>query len=82
MVDLAGLVTPEVVPLLRSPDRDALLAALLAERGVGYVIIFPNWFPGLAARDDVLEEVHRVTLERNTIAGGETMVVYRAHWRK
>jgi len=82
VVDLAGLVTPEVVPLLRSPDRDALLAALLAERGVGYVIIFPNWFPGLAARDDVLEEVHRVTLERNTIAGGETMVVYRAHWRK
>ncbi len=49
-------------------------------RGVGYVIILPNWFPGLAARDDVLEEVHRVALERNTIVGGETMVVYRADW--
>ncbi len=80
VIDLAGLITPEVVPLLRSPDRDALLANFMAERGVEYAIILPNWFPGLAARDDVLEEVHRVTLERNTVVGGETMVVYRADW--
>ncbi|HUV89029.1 MAG TPA: hypothetical protein VMY80_05200, partial [Anaerolineae bacterium] len=82
VVDLAGLVTPEVVPLLRAPDRDARLADFMAAQGVQYVIIFPNWFPGLAARSDVLEPVHQVTLERNTIAGGQTMVVYEAHWRK
>ena len=82
VVDLAGLVTPEVVPLLRAPDRDARLADFMAAQGVQYVIIFPNWFPGLAARSDVLEPVHQVTLERNTIAGGQTMVVYKAHWRK
>jgi hypothetical protein len=82
VVDLAGLVTPEVVPLLHAPDRDARLADLMAEQGVQYVAIFPNWFPGLAARTDVLEPVYQVTLERNTIAGGETMVVYRAHWRR
>jgi hypothetical protein len=82
VVDLAGLITPEVVPLLHSPDRDALLADFMAERGVEYVIIFPDWFPGLAARSDVLEEIHRVTLENRTIAGGETMVIYRAHWRR
>jgi hypothetical protein len=82
VVDLAGLVTPEVVPLLRAPDRDARLTEFMVQRGVGYVVIFPNWFPGLAARTDLLEPVHRVTLERNTIAGGETMVVYRAHWRR
>jgi arabinofuranosyltransferase len=82
VVDLAGLVTPEVVPLLHAPDRDAHLADLMAEQGVQYVVIFPNWFPGLAARTDVLEPVYQVTLEKNTIAGGETMVVYRAHWRR
>ena len=82
VVDLAGLVTPEVVPLLHAPDRDARLADLMAERGVQYVVIFPDLFPGLAARTDVLEPVYQVTLERNTIAGGETMVVYRAHWRR
>jgi arabinofuranosyltransferase len=82
VVDLAGLVTPEIVPILRSPDRDARLLDFMARRDVQYVVIFPNWFPDLAARSDLLEEVHRATLERNTIAGGETMVVYRAHWRR
>jgi hypothetical protein len=82
IVDLAGLVTPEVIPLLRAPDRDARLADFMAEQGVQYVVIFPNWFPGLAARTDVLEPVYQVTLARNTIAGGEMMVVYRAHWRR
>ena len=81
VVDLAGLITPEVIPLLRSPDREALLVDFMAARGVDYVIIFPNWFPGLAAHPG-MEEVHRVTLEHNTIAGGEIMVVYRAHWQR
>jgi len=82
VVDLAGLVTPEVVPLLRAPDRDARLAEFMAERAVQYVIIFPDWFPDLAARSDLLEPLHQVRLERNTICGGQTMVVYRAHWRR
>ena len=82
VVDLAGLVTPEVVPLLRAPDRDSLLADFMAERDVQYVIIFPDWFPDLAARRDLLEPVHQVTLEHRTVAGGETMVVYRAHWHE
>jgi arabinofuranosyltransferase len=82
VVDLAGLVTPEVVPLLRLPDRDSYLVDFMAERDVQYVLIFPNWFPDLAARRDLLEPVHQVTLERNTICGGQTMVVYRAHWRR
>ncbi len=81
VVDLAGLVTPEVVPLLRMPDRDAQLAGFLAERNVEYVVIFPNWFPGLAA-NPALEPVYQVTLEHRTITGGETMVVYQAHWRR
>jgi 4-amino-4-deoxy-L-arabinose transferase-like glycosyltransferase len=82
VVDLAGLVTPEVIPLLRAPDRASQLADFMAERDVQYVIIFPNWFPDLATRRDLLEPVHQVTLEHNTICGGETMVVYRAHWRR
>jgi arabinofuranosyltransferase len=82
VIDLAGLVTPEVTPALRTPEQTDQLVAFLAKRDVAYVIIFPNWFPGLAARSDVLEEVHRVTLEDRSITGGETMVVYRAHWRR
>jgi hypothetical protein len=80
IVDLAGLVTPQVTPILRGPHTTAELVAFMAERDVDYVIIFPNWFPGLAARDQLLEPVHRVTLEHRTITGGETMIVYRADW--
>jgi hypothetical protein len=80
VVDLAGLVTPEITPALRAPGQTQQLIDFLAWRGVEYIVIFPNWFPGLANRGDVLEEVHRVTLENRTITGGETMVVYRAHW--
>ncbi len=80
VIDLAGLITPEVQALLRSPDRTDLLLRFLAEHQADYVIIFPSWFPGLAARSDVLEPVREVTLEHRTITGGATMVVYRAHW--
>lgn len=80
VVDLAGLVTPEVAHILRAPDREALLADFMAEQGVQYVIILPNWFPQLAANPR-LEPLYSVTLERNTIAGGDTMVVYRARWQ-
>jgi arabinofuranosyltransferase len=82
VVDLAGLVTPEVVPLLNAPDRGERLVELMAERDVGYVIMFPEWFPDLAGRSDVLEPVHEVTLERRTVTGGERMVVYEAHWQR
>ncbi|MBN1978707.1 MAG: hypothetical protein JW918_15020 [Anaerolineae bacterium] len=81
-VDLAGLVTPEITPAMRSPAQTQQLIDYLAGQDVAYVVIFPNWFPGLAERSDVLTEVRRVTLERNTIAGGETMVVYRANWQR
>ncbi len=80
VVDLAGLVTPEVVPILRGPDPTSRLMELMAERRVDYVIIFPEWFPTLAQRSDLLTPVHRVSVERRTITGGETMVVYRADW--
>jgi arabinofuranosyltransferase len=82
VVDLAGLVTPEITPALRAPGQTQQLVDFLAQRDVAYVVIFPNWFPGLASRGDVLEEVHRVTLEDRSITGGETMVVYRANWQR
>jgi len=80
IVDLAGLITPEVVPILRGQDSSDALVEFLAGRGVGYVVVFPQWFPELAERGDLLEPVHQVTLPQRTISGGETMVVYRALW--
>jgi len=44
------------------------------------VIVFPNWYPDLAQRADVLKPVHSVRLKLNVICGGPEMVVYRPRW--
>jgi len=82
VVDLAGLITPEVVPLLRESDSASNLLDYLSQQGVDYVIIFPNWFPELAKQSQALQPVHTITLEHNTIAGGDTMVAFRTQWAR
>jgi hypothetical protein len=44
LVDLAGLVSPEVIPFLRDEAR---LAAYLDERGADALVVFPGWYPSL-----------------------------------
>lgn len=51
LVDLAGLVSPEVIPFIRDETR---LAALLDDRKVGYLIAFPSLYPRLAADSRVV----------------------------
>lgn len=51
VVDLAGLVSPEVVPFIRDETR---LAAHLDGRGVAYLIVFPGWYPQLSAQAEIL----------------------------
>ncbi len=46
VVDLAGLISPEVIPFLRDEKR---IAAYLTERGVGCLVTFPDWYPSLTA---------------------------------
>jgi hypothetical protein len=41
------------------------------------VVIFPTWFPRLAARGDLLTAVYAARLARNEVSGGPEMVVYR-----
>ena len=49
----------------------------VAERCPDYLVIFPEWFPRLAARADLIARVYAVRLERNEVAGAPEMVVYR-----
>jgi len=53
LVDLAGLVSPEVIPFLHDEDR---LAEILDERGAGYLVAFPNLYPRLAANSELLHQ--------------------------
>jgi arabinofuranosyltransferase len=75
IVDLMGLVTPEILPYRRQGEDGVI--RYLGEICPDYVIVFPAWFPRLTARADLLEPVHRVRLERVEVSGGPEMVVYR-----
>lgn len=47
LIDMAGLVSPEVIPIIRNEDA---LAGLLQERGAAYLVTFPSWYPALTGR--------------------------------
>lgn len=73
LIDLAGLVSPEVVPILRD---EAALARYLDERQADYLMTFPGWYPQLVQR---AERVFSTGGAYSPAAGGENMTIYR--WR-
>lgn len=71
LIDLAGLVSPEVIPFLRD---EAQLTDYLNERGVGYFVAFPRLYPVLAARSEM---VFLTNGRFAPVLNGENMAVYR-----
>lgn len=71
IIDLAGLVTPEIIPIIRD---EVQLAAYLDQQGADYLMTFPEWYPGLTSG---LEPVYVSEGEFSPGAGGENMVIYR-----
>lgn len=71
MIDLAGLVSPEVIPILR---EEAALDAYLDSRQADYLMTFPGWYPELTRdRTPIFVTAGRFSPE----VGGENMAVYR-----
>jgi hypothetical protein len=71
LIDLAGLVSPEVIGFIRDEQR---LANFLDEKQVDYLVTFPGWYPGLVSGQMILYQgVH----DFSSTAGGEHMSVYR-----
>lgn len=75
VIDLMGLVTPEIIPFRREGEAGVL--RYVAATCPDYLIVFPAWFPSIAGRGDLLEPIYRVHLARNEVAGAPEMVVYR-----
>ena len=71
LVDLAGLVSPEVIPFLRDETQ---LAAYLNERGVSYLVTFPDWYPHLTSN---LSMVFTTGAPYSLAFGEQNMAVYR-----
>jgi hypothetical protein len=72
MIDLAGLVSPEVIPFIRDEER---LAKFLDDRHAKYLIAFPDFYPLLSK----LAEPVFVADGIGPKLGGEDMIVF--HWR-
>ncbi|MBN1955646.1 MAG: hypothetical protein JW900_11430 [Anaerolineae bacterium] len=72
LLDLAGLVSPEVVPFIR--DEAALLDWIVTQ-GADYLVTFPSWYPAMTA-DPRLVAVYRTHTALTVAQGGDNMVVY------
>ncbi len=71
LLDLAGLVSPEVIPFIRDETR---LARYLDARDAGYLVTFPGWYPELV---DGRELLYSSGGSYSPALGGENMNVYR-----
>jgi hypothetical protein len=73
LLDLAGLISPEVIPFIRDEGR---LREWLNDHGADYVVTFPGWYSGLVEGAGVAE-VYRTGAPFSPAAGGENMAVFR-----
>jgi arabinofuranosyltransferase len=80
VIDVMGLVTPAILPYRK--DGEAGVLRYLERACPDYVIVFPAWFPRLAAMPDRFRPVERVRLALNTLAGAAEMVVYETEWSR
>jgi len=80
VVDLMGLVTPAIIPYRRAGEIGVL--HYLERACPDYLIIFPAWFPTLAAMSDRFVPIYRVRLDHNTVSGADEMVVYETKWNR
>jgi hypothetical protein len=74
LVDLAGLVSPEVIPFIRDESR---LGNFLDEHSADYLVTFPGWYPDLVVRSILIYQTNQ---EFSPAMGGENMAVFR--WNK
>jgi hypothetical protein len=76
LVDLAGLITPQVIPFIRDEDR---LLSFIKTEGADYLVTFPSWYPRLV-QDPHLRAVFRTEYNWTMEMGMDNMVVYEARW--
>ena len=73
LLDLAGLVTPEVIPFIRDESR---LLDFVQERGAKYLVTFPSWYPHMV-QDPHLMPVYRTDCQWTVKMDHDNMVVYQ-----
>jgi hypothetical protein len=70
IVDLAGLISPDVIPFIRDELK---LADYLDIQEADYLMTFPNWYPELVSRSPLLYQTEGAF---SPMMGGENMAIY------
>jgi hypothetical protein len=71
IVDLAGLISPDVIPFIRDEDR---LKDYLDAQNVDYLMTFPAWYPSMTLSLPLIFQTHNPYSPKQ---GGENMAVYQ-----
>jgi arabinofuranosyltransferase len=71
ILDLAGLISPDVIPIIRN---ESALELLLDEQGADYLMTFPGWYP-LLTEGRLIR--YSTSGSVSPSIGGENMTVYR-----
>lgn len=87
VLDLAGLVTPEVTRRRREAATRGIgfgevLVEILEERRPDFVIVFPEWFAYPERHPESFHPLRVVELPGNITMGGEMMVLYDTPWTR
>jgi hypothetical protein len=92
IVDLTGLATPELIPILRRAPplglrnrgwngaNEAALLDYLRSTRPRFVALFPTWYPSHFFQQALGNVAFRVDLTDNLICGYRTMLVFRPDW--
>ncbi len=70
LIDLAGLISPEVIPFIRDENQ---LASYLNERHADYLIAFPDFYPIMTKN---LERVFTTQSKYAPVFGEENMTIF------
>ncbi len=70
IVDLAGLITPDVIPFIRNEQK---LAYYIDQENADYLVSFPDWYPVLTQK---LIPVYQSNSPYSTLFDMENMVIF------
>jgi hypothetical protein len=72
LLDMAGLITPEIIPFLR--DESRMLDFVCAQQA-DVVVTFPSWYPQMV-NDERLVLIYSTGCQLTVDQGGDSMAVY------
>lgn len=83
IVDMNGLVSPEVWPALAAEiglPRDQVLTRILSEQQPDFMVAFPLWRWNIATNPVVATELHHVRTPTHTMIFQQDAYVYATEW--